>query len=194
MLRGTVLTARTALALQTELRWLLDDAVAALSAPAAAAAAGAASPPGAAVDWRSTTWQQLEKEVGGGGSVEALLGGGGGGAASSSSGQQYLVQLREPLGTLGKRLSGRWECTCFHRQIRGSRCAPMIHTTTPTILRAAEALWEARLHQRIPLQYLTACAFWRDFVLSGACRAACCMLCVLWLPLTGISSTACLPI
>lgn len=32
-------------------------------------------------------------------------------------------------------------------------------------------LWQRRLGQRIPLQYLTACAFWRDVVLSGAAIA-----------------------
>lgn len=32
---------------------------------------------------------------------------------------------------------------------------------------AAAAMWDQRLQQRVPLQYLTASAFWRDVVLSG---------------------------
>ncbi|PRW58532.1 hemK methyltransferase family member 1 [Chlorella sorokiniana] len=88
--------------LQTELSWLLDDALAALARPGA--------------DWRPATWQQVERDLRRGGPL-------------ADAACQYMVQLREPLEAL-------------------------------------EALWQRRLGQRIPLQYLTACAFWRDVVLS----------------------------
>ncbi|KAL4430761.1 hypothetical protein ABPG75_006017 [Micractinium tetrahymenae] len=88
--------------LQTELSWLLDDALAAMARPGG--------------NWRPTSWRQLERDL----RLRAPL---------REAACQYLVQLREPLEAL-------------------------------------EALWAQRLQQRVPLQYLTSSAFWRDMVLS----------------------------
>ena len=64
--------------LQTELDWLLDDALAALARPASAKP-----------DWRPTSWRQVERDLRPGGLLADAAG-------------QYMVQLREPLETLGE--------------------------------------------------------------------------------------------
>lgn len=46
----------------------------------------------------------------------------------------------------------------------------------PVLLHPTAALWERRLQDREPLQYLTACAYWRDVVLSGATGRPLCTL------------------
>lgn len=48
----------------------------------------------------------------------------------------------------------------------------LLHSLHALTHAPAEAVWEQRLQQRIPLQYLTATAFWRDIVLSGDILAA----------------------
>lgn len=60
---------------QTELSWLLDDALAALARPGA--------------DWRPATWQQVERDLRRGGPL-------------AEAACQYMVQLREPLEALGE--------------------------------------------------------------------------------------------
>lgn len=91
--------------LQTELGWLLDDAVAAV--------APAGQP------WQPTTWRQLERGL----RLSAAE------AVSAESGAGAQLRLREPLGELA-------------------------------------VMWGRRVGQRVPLQYLTAAAYWRDVVLS----------------------------
>lgn len=145
--------------LQTELGWLLDDAVAAV-----------APQPGA--DWRPATWQQVERDL----RTKGPLAGAGS--------QQVVVQLRETLEALGEwcretvaegaSTGSQCRCspTCLPVSVQtsglacaqASRCPAGIRPFHPPI---AEALWERRLRERVPLQYLTACAFWRDVVLSG---------------------------
>lgn len=61
--------------LQTELNWLLDDSLAAWARPGG--------------DWRSISWQQLERDLR---RRQELRDGA----------CQYLVQLREPLHSLGE--------------------------------------------------------------------------------------------
>lgn len=106
--------------LQTELGWLLDDALAALARPA-----------GGKPDWRLTSWQQVERDLRPGGPLADAAG-------------QCMVQLREPLETLGESYNGwgllasgaggavasgcvrRWMCcdACPKPRVRTSSSAP----------------------------------------------------------------------
>lgn len=67
---------------QTELSWLLDDAL-----------AGIAQQPGGA--WRPATWQQVERDLRARGPL-----------ADAAAREQCSVQLREPLEALGELLGG----------------------------------------------------------------------------------------
>lgn len=60
---------------QTELSWLLDDALAALARPGH--------------DWKPASWQQVERDLRRGGPL-------------ADAACQYMVQLREPLEALGE--------------------------------------------------------------------------------------------
>ncbi len=60
------------------------------------------------------------------------------------------------------------------------QCQPTRLSLWPDCCPPAEALWQRRLGQRIPLQYLTACAFWRDVVMSGGGSQIRCLCVRVW--------------